>query len=95
MVKTYNFCLVNTSDFVCRSCRCKQKCIFSEAAANASQLVWFENPKTSQLKPNWEVRVLSEHKEDVYFRVVEIPHPDGGMSTVIISSGFYRCAPVN
>ena len=61
------------------------------AAADITQLVWFENPGGYQPTPNWDVHVLTENVEDVYFRLIELPL-NGDTVTAIVSSGFYRFA---
>ncbi|XP_002127502.2 uncharacterized protein LOC100183211 [Ciona intestinalis] len=58
-------------------------------AANYTQLVWFENPCSTQLTPNWDVHVLTENVEDVYFRLHSMTLPSGEETTAVISSGFY------
>ncbi|XP_076811235.1 uncharacterized protein LOC143455832 isoform X2 [Clavelina lepadiformis] len=57
-------------------------------AADITQLVWFENPGGYQPTPNWDVHVLTENVEDVYFRLIELPL-NGDTVTAIVSSGFY------
>uniref|UniRef100_H2Z756 VCBS repeat-containing protein n=1 Tax=Ciona savignyi TaxID=51511 RepID=H2Z756_CIOSA len=58
-------------------------------AADITQLIWLENPCSTQLTPNWDVHVLTENTEDVYFRMHEMELPNGLTTTAIISSGFY------
>ncbi|XP_002124593.3 uncharacterized protein LOC100177500 [Ciona intestinalis] len=59
------------------------------AAAEASQLVWFENPGFKYLTPSWQLHVLHEGTEDVAFRIHHMTLPGGSTTPVIISAGFW------
>uniref|UniRef100_H2Z740 VCBS repeat-containing protein n=1 Tax=Ciona savignyi TaxID=51511 RepID=H2Z740_CIOSA len=59
------------------------------AAAEESQLVWFENPGLTYATPSWELHVLHEGTEDIAFRIHDLPLADGTTTPVIISAGFW------
>nr|XP_039254886.1 uncharacterized protein LOC120331798 [Styela clava] len=57
--------------------------------ADASQLLWFENPGIIPPPTNWKAHILSTGYEDVNFAIHKLPLPGGRETLVIISGGFF------
>lgn len=60
------------------------------AAAEESQLIWFENPGLDVAVPNWNAHIIYRDMVDISFRIHEFPLPDNSSTTVVIGGGFYR-----
>jgi len=64
--------------------------VFYGDRASGSQLVWFENPGMKEITPSWRVHIIHEGTEDISIRIHNMKLPDGTVTPVVFSAGFWR-----